>query len=752
MGSTFGSMATMMTSLRVQALAQQIISNNIANATTRGYSRQVPILAALAPLNLPMMDSVFSPGQIGSGVRLASIERVRDEFLDMQIRFESANQGEQKAILQALNAMQVLFPELNAVPGKGLVTSVETFLDDWTGLAAGTVSRATLLSDAAAMTTLFHRADATLREIQQVTDRSVRDTITKINNLLGQIASANQGIVQAQAAGGSANALMDSRDQAITDLSQLIKIDTVKVADGSVLVMTGNARTLVRGGQAAVLSAAIGTHEPAFARIGLHEPSGSSVIDVSNEIAGGQLKGLMTARDHVVADERLELDELANSLIAQVNTLHQGGYAQDGVTYGLPFFVIQGGLTPAESGDITVNPALVADQSLVAASRLYGNGANTDQAATIGALKNFIMNSVVRSRSSFNNVGIGMVDPTLPMNDMGHSMLNGPIIMTTNGTAGGFRVFATLPAAAGTIVINGVAIPWTNADSIDQIVARINTAMGGSVRASFEYGAGERLTFMGSGPMTVYDSAGNLTQALRLQAKTVSLAPVNNGAGPWDRFIPTLTPVDQAELDWRTLVTTNGGTITFGWQAPTGGQNTVGYAWVSTQDLTGPAGIMTGINNALAGAGAPFRVQWSIATQTFTIQGQNALPATAANPITPVSIMDTSGNLTMLFNVEAQPTFGAFTDTLLAQMQAQRANAAALVDQADAAVSQLQLQIDAISKVNADEEQLQLLAYTRAYEASVRAMAALDECLNVLINRMAASTFQGASTSSVLTS
>ena len=106
----------------------------------------------------------------------------------------------------------------------------------------------------------------------------------------------------------------------------------------------------------------------------------------------------------------------------------------------------------------------------------------------------------------------------------------------------------------------------------------------------------------------------------------------------------------------------------------------------------------------------------------------------------------------MLFNLEAQPTFGAFTDTLLAQMQAQESNAQAMNDQADAAVSQLQLQQDAVSKVNADEEQMQLLAYTRAYEASVRAMAALDECLNVLINRMAASTFQGASSSSVLTS
>jgi len=106
----------------------------------------------------------------------------------------------------------------------------------------------------------------------------------------------------------------------------------------------------------------------------------------------------------------------------------------------------------------------------------------------------------------------------------------------------------------------------------------------------------------------------------------------------------------------------------------------------------------------------------------------------------------------MLFNMEAQPTFGLFSDSLLAQMQAERSNANAMVDQLSSGVDQLQLQQDAISKVNVDEEQLHLLEYTRAYEAAVRAMAVLDECLNVLINRMAASTFSGASTSSVLTS
>jgi flagellar hook-associated protein FlgK len=128
-----------------------------------------------------------------------------------------------------------------------------------------------------------------------------------------------------------------------------------------------------------------------------------------------------------------------------------------------------------------------------------------------------------------------------------------------------------------------------------------------------------------------------------------------------------------------------------------------------------------------------------------------ALPATAGAPIGPITIRDVKGNLAMVLNMEAQPTFGAFGDTMLAQMQAQLDNSSALKDQADAAVQQLQNQQDAIANVNLEEEKARLLEYLRAYEASIRAMAAMDEMLNVLINRMAVSTM-GSSTSSVISS
>ena len=74
--------------------------------------------------------------------------------------------------------------------------------------------------------------------------------------------------------------------------------------------------------------------------------------------------------------------------------------------------------------------------------------------------------------------------------------------------------------------------------------------------------------------------------------------------------------------------------------------------------------------------------------------------------------------------------------------------AQALKDQADAAVAQLEMQQDAISKVDLNEEQARLLDYLRAYEAAIRAMSILDEALNVLINKMAVTTGSGGSSGS----
>ncbi len=730
---TFGSIESLISSLRAQSLAQQLIGNNIANATTVGYSRRVPLLAEVQPGAL---------GGVGSGVRFAGVQRIRDEFLDLSIRFERAARGEREALRQAVNEMRVIFPELNAVPGAGLITALTTFFADWSTLAAAPGSaalRATLVADAQNLTSLFRDAHLTVREIQRNVDGRLRDGIGRINELLGRIASDNDAIIRANGTALGAAPQMDDRDRALAELSELIKIDTVKLGDGSVIVFTGNARTLVRGGKASEVVALADAHEPSFAAIGVRDNAAAPASVITGEIRGGRVRGWIDARDGVLADELQELDELAHSLVIQTNRIHSAGYALDGVTTNTPFFTVSAGFTPAEALDIGVNQAIIGDPSLIAASRVYGAPANGEQAETLAALEGLIMNSAVLSAPRIDLV-IQTIDPTQAMNSGVHTALNGAIPGATNGNS-----FFTAPTAAGTLVVNGILIPWTDADSLDAVAAKINLAFGVSVRAGFDW-TRQEFFILSDAPLTVYDQVGNLSAALNLQTRVRSLAPINAGVGPLDRPILPFTPLNQI-LDRTGTVAAAGGTLEVRWYAPAGAVNITPVTWTAGQDLVT---ILGNINAALGGAGAPFTLSFSALTQEVTIQGTTTLPASGAAPVGPVEFLDASGNLAFVFNLEAQPRFGSFRDALLAQMQAQLDAVDASLDAADAAVTQLELQQDAIAKVNVDEEKARLLEYLRAYEASVRAIAALDEALNTLINRMAASSFSGGSTQSVL--
>lgn len=743
MAVSLAGIGTLLSSLRAHSLAQQVVSHNIMNASTRGFSRQVPTLSAAAPVSYLGFNSLYGVHQVGAGVSLSSVSRIRNEFLDMQIRFELSGRGEREATHDAIEAMRVIYPELNTVPGSGLVTAVETFFDDWAGLAAATVTRDALVDDAKIMADLFRNASSTLLTIQRTLDAGVKESMERINALLEEVASANKGITAAQSVGGVPNDLMDRRDLALSGLSELLRIDVVKLADGSALVVAGNGRELVRGSVASGLVAAINPHESSFANVGLRDARTGTVTDITEEIAGGKMKGQIVSRDVIVAEEILKLDQLAHSMIQQVNLLHRAGYAQDdyATDTDTPFF------TGSLARDIAVDAAIDANRDLVVTSRIIGDAANTEQAATIGMLGNLVMNAGAGSSAAVSNM-VNLIDPTVSMLDAVGTALN-------NGGSNSANWLAAPGTASGTLYVNGVAVQWDTGnaamDSVDDLVGNIHAALGGSVRASFDYSR-QKLTLVSDRPLAVWDAAGeNLTQALSLQTMVGSLAPMNNGIGVLDRAIDDTVAVSLSDLQYRTTAGA-GGTVGVYWDAPAGTQNSVTAGWRAGQSLDEILNDpVTGINAVLLGAGAPFQFTFDPATQKISVEGTNVLPAVQATPISSIRIVDAEGNLGSVLNLEAQPLFGSFRDGLLTRMQSRILGAEALQDQSEAAVDQLQLQWDAVSKVNVDEEKARMLEYLRAYEAAVKALAVLDEALNVLINKMAV-TNSGTSSSSVISS
>ena len=79
MSTLFGILGTARSGLYASQLALQTTSNNVSNAGTPGYSRQRVDQVESLPEILPV-------GQLGTGVRVDSITRLRDLFADTQFR------------------------------------------------------------------------------------------------------------------------------------------------------------------------------------------------------------------------------------------------------------------------------------------------------------------------------------------------------------------------------------------------------------------------------------------------------------------------------------------------------------------------------------------------------------------------------------------------------------------------------------------------------------------------------------------
>lgn len=107
MAGTFFGLETARRSLKTHQYALHITGHNLANASTPGYTRQEVVLSPTNPFAKPSLNGANTPGQLGTGVGIDMIRRVRDEYLDNNVRRAAADSAywqEQVAFLQRAEA------------------------------------------------------------------------------------------------------------------------------------------------------------------------------------------------------------------------------------------------------------------------------------------------------------------------------------------------------------------------------------------------------------------------------------------------------------------------------------------------------------------------------------------------------------------------------------------------------------------------------------------------------------------------
>jgi flagellar hook-associated protein 1 len=366
MGGINSSLNIAVNALIAQQGAMNVVSNNIANANTPGYTAERPNLIEQDPVQ-------YGSVVLGQGAELQSVQSLRNQVLQLQIDTQTQNQGQLNSYLGGMDQVQSLF---NETQGVGLQNVMSQFFNSFQSLSTDPTStplREGVLSAAQNLVNAFQTASSGLTQIQTGLDQSVGQTVTQVNQLTTQIAQVNQQIASFTGTSNDPSALVDQRDQLVNQLSQLVNVSVTNASSGSFEVTTSNGAALVVGNQSFSLSTKL---NPAT---GFQDVYNSTGTDITSTISGGQLGGLIQARDQSIPAALNSLNTLAYNITSAVNTQNQAGYDGNG-NAGSNFFTPLSGVAGAAE---QMSVALT-DPSQIAASSDGTAGDNANALALAG--------------------------------------------------------------------------------------------------------------------------------------------------------------------------------------------------------------------------------------------------------------------------------------------------------------------------------------------------------------------------------
>ncbi|MEW6265500.1 MAG: flagellar hook-associated protein FlgK [Thermodesulfobacteriota bacterium] len=343
---------TSLSGMMTYQTAIAITGENIANAETTGYTRQVVLLGT---------NSRSSPmgSQTSSGVQVLDVRRAYDQFCQAKVVASAWNLGKLEAEKKYLAYVEAAFDESE---GSGLNEALSDFWNSWQDLVnnpSGYTERSTIVSRAAALADNFNQIAAELSRIQRETSSEIAAGVDEINTLISEIAGLNSQMIKAEAIGGNTNTLMDSLDTLTTQLASLIDLNTYQNDDGQVCIQLADGTPLVDGSSSWSMSAET---DPATGLMEIYWNDGNGgTISVTEAITGGALGGCLEVRDEIIPGYLSDLDEMAATLMEEINSLLLDGFDLNGQP-GVALF------TGSGAGDLAVNPDLLSDPSLIAAS------------------------------------------------------------------------------------------------------------------------------------------------------------------------------------------------------------------------------------------------------------------------------------------------------------------------------------------------------------------------------------------------
>jgi flagellar hook-associated protein 1 FlgK len=368
--STFSGIQQAANSLAASQYGLQIVSQNISNASTPGYTRQAVDLASVDPVG--GVPRRYAVGGGPGGVTVTGTARLNDSVIDARARTEHSHSAQADTTASQLSQIEDIFPEPSDT---GLAEQLSTFWSDWAKVAndpGSAAPRTVLLQDGATVASTLNSMSTSLSDVAASTTQSLGNDVDAANTAATQLDSVNSQIAIGTATGANVNSLLDQRDQLLDQLSSLV---------GGVASINPNGTASVQvGGQALVIGAYNGTPS-SVSSLTVDATPTVSVGGTAVTLTGGSAAASVTTLTTTLPQMKTQLDAVASALATAVNGAQSTGYDLSG-NAGTAIFGTSDGSGTITAANIAVT---MTDPSLVAAAATSSSGGNLDGGNALAA-------------------------------------------------------------------------------------------------------------------------------------------------------------------------------------------------------------------------------------------------------------------------------------------------------------------------------------------------------------------------------
>ena len=683
--------------MQAETRSLNVVSHNLANANTEGYTRQYAVHEASYPYCYPIYNQKITYGQLGTGVEISHIRRFRDLYLDNQWREVASSVGYWNGMVNTLKKVEYLIQEPDPDYKYGTQALISDFFNVWSELnhyRHDLGVKEAVIQAAVAMTNAFRQTCAQIGNVKENTDKLINDTVDRINEVAKQISELSKEIDRVMRVGQNPNDLLDKRDLLLDELS------TYGVMVQKVIPVPASAIT-----EEALANAPNDKH-PGYIEVSF---CGKIIVDGDNNYYG-ITRGEADAWAGVYTEENLKvinglIQRIANfsNILTRIDDIDaQLNYWDTNGPYG-PGDTAYDDLVDERQGLLAVDPQAKLDM-LLKELRNYGtvDASNLPELSFHGKQVIDAGGNVIKISSSDPTVtwtaaksetgllmgyidGLKKIDKYLGQFDelakaiteevnMLHTVGNAEVVAGTALNIGPASI-----ANSEQLVLNmdgkTITVTFSDVKNNSDVVSQINAALD-------KEGYAGRAYINGQGNLAIRSYGGVSTE--------VAVDTVNSDAG---------------------VLTALG--------------------------LTGPNAVLTSTSNS----GYP--VFFVIADALGS--GKEGAPYFFVNPYlmeNPVLVnSDNAMNIFDLCNaktmVDGTTTFNGFYNAIVTGIGADVKAAEDRLGTQSAVMLQVDNMRESLIGVNEDEELTLMLQFNRSYQASSRMITVMDGLLDVLINRTA---------------